>query len=160
MWTTLNWIDSERRLDRAINQSSWFFYLSDQNSNDNTILLQCKTLSNLRLIQSFKCGFIHSWSWAVLEQLLIVQLLKNFPAFYGIRRFITVFTRTLHWSVSWARLIQSIPSRSLSLRYILILLTHLRFGLPSVPQEGLGKIMENLSEDRRCPGPNQSQASL
>jgi hypothetical protein len=37
-----------------------------------------------------------------------VQLLKNFPAFYGTRRFITVFTRALHWSLSWARSIQSI----------------------------------------------------
>jgi hypothetical protein len=30
----------------------------------------------------------------------IVQLLKNFPAFYGTRRFITMFTRALHWSLS------------------------------------------------------------
>jgi hypothetical protein len=29
-----------------------------------------------------------------------VQLLKNFPEFYGTRRFITVFTRALHWSLS------------------------------------------------------------
>jgi hypothetical protein len=32
---------------------------------------------------------------ALLEMLPIVQLLKNFPAFYGTRRFITVFTRAL-----------------------------------------------------------------
>jgi hypothetical protein len=31
-----------------------------------------------------------------LEKQSIVQLLKNFPAFYGTRRFITVFTRVLH----------------------------------------------------------------
>jgi hypothetical protein len=30
----------------------------------------------------------------------IVQLLKSFPAFYGTQRFITVFTRVLHWSLS------------------------------------------------------------
>jgi hypothetical protein len=30
----------------------------------------------------------------------IVQRLSNFPAFYGTRRFITVFTRALHWSLS------------------------------------------------------------
>jgi hypothetical protein len=30
------------------------------------------------------------------EKLLIVQLLKKFPAFYGTREFITVFTRALH----------------------------------------------------------------
>jgi hypothetical protein len=73
----------------------------------------------------------HSWSWALLEKLSIMQLLKNFPAFYGTQRFITVFTRALHWSLFWARSIQSIPSHSISLRSILILFTHLRLGLPS-----------------------------
>jgi hypothetical protein len=38
----------------------------------------------------------HSWSWALLEKPPIVLLLKNFPEFYGTRRFITVFTRALH----------------------------------------------------------------
>jgi hypothetical protein len=33
--------------------------------------------------------FTHSWSSALLENLPIVQLLKNFPAFYGTRKFIT-----------------------------------------------------------------------
>jgi hypothetical protein len=44
------------------------------------------------------------------------QLLKNFPAFYGTRRFITVYTRALHWSLSWARYIQSIASHPISRR--------------------------------------------
>jgi hypothetical protein len=35
-----------------------------------------------------------------LEKLPVVQLLKNFPAIYGTRTFITVFTRDLHWSLS------------------------------------------------------------
>jgi hypothetical protein len=30
----------------------------------------------------------------------IVQPLKNIPAFHGTRRFNTVFTRALHWSLS------------------------------------------------------------
>jgi hypothetical protein len=33
-------------------------------------------------------------------ELPIVQLLKNFPAFYGTQKFFTVFTRALHWSLS------------------------------------------------------------
>jgi hypothetical protein len=73
----------------------------------------------------------HSWSWVLLEKLPIVQLLKNFPAFYGTRRFITMFTRALHWSLSWATSIQSIPSHPISLRSISILFTHLRLGFPS-----------------------------
>jgi hypothetical protein len=47
-----------------------------------------------------------SWSWALLKE-PVVQLLKNFPAFYGTRGFFPVFTRALHWSLSWARSIQS-----------------------------------------------------
>jgi hypothetical protein len=47
-----------------------------------------------------------------------VQLLENFPAFYGTRRFITVFTRVLHWSLSWARSIRSIPSHLISLSHV------------------------------------------
>jgi hypothetical protein len=42
------------------------------------------------------------------------KLVKNFPVFYGTRRFITVFTRIRHLSQSWARWIQSIPSKSIS----------------------------------------------
>jgi hypothetical protein len=61
----------------------------------------------------------HLWSWALLEKLPTVQLLKNFPIiFYGTRRFITVFTRALHWSLPSARSIQSVPSyRNLSKIY-------------------------------------------
>jgi hypothetical protein len=42
----------------------------------------------------------HSWNCALLEKLPIVQLLKNLPAFYGTRRFITVFTRALRGFVN------------------------------------------------------------
>jgi hypothetical protein len=34
----------------------------------------------------------HSWSRALLGKPPIVQLLENFPAFYGTPRFITAFT--------------------------------------------------------------------
>jgi hypothetical protein len=71
-------------------------------------------------------------SWALLEEPLIVQPLKNFPACNGSRRFYTVFTRTLHWSLSWAIWIQPTPCHPVSLSSIFILFTHLRFGLPVV----------------------------
>jgi hypothetical protein len=75
----------------------------------------------------------YSWNWTLTEKPPIGQLLKNFPAFYGTRWFITVLTRALHRSLSWARSIQSIPSHHISLRSILILSTHLLLGLPSGP---------------------------
>jgi hypothetical protein len=40
------------------------------------------------------------WSWALLAGRPNLQLLKNFPAFHGTRRFITVFARALHWFLS------------------------------------------------------------
>jgi hypothetical protein len=46
--------------------------------------------------------------------------LKNFPAFCGTRRFITLFTRALHRSLSWAWLTQAVPPDPLSLRSVLI----------------------------------------
>jgi hypothetical protein len=42
--------------------------------------------------QIFLTPYLTSWSWALLEKPPIVQLLKNFPEFYGTRRFIAVFT--------------------------------------------------------------------
>jgi hypothetical protein len=65
-------------------------------------------------------------SWALLEKPLIVQPLKNFPAFHATRRFDTVFKRALHWSLSWAISIQSTSSYPISVRHIWILSTHLR----------------------------------
>jgi hypothetical protein len=38
--------------------------------------------------------------WEV--NLLVTQLVKKFPAVYGTRRFITVFTRARHFTLSWA----------------------------------------------------------
>jgi hypothetical protein len=72
----------------------------------------------------------HSRSRALLEKPAIVQLLKN-SAFYGTWRFIILFTRALHWSLSLVRSIQIIPPYPISLRSILIVSTHLRLGLPS-----------------------------
>jgi hypothetical protein len=51
------------------------------------------------------------WS-RTLEKLRVTQLVKKFPAHYGSRRFITIFTRARHWSLTWARWIQSTPSHS------------------------------------------------
>jgi hypothetical protein len=64
------------------------------------------TFSGLHILTH---SLTHSWSWALLEKPPIVQPIKNFPAFYGTRRFNTVLTRAIQRSLSWARSIQSIP---------------------------------------------------
>jgi hypothetical protein len=55
-----------------------------------------------------------TWIW-VLEKPQVSQLLKNFPSFYGIQRYIAMFTRAVKWSLSWVRWIQSIPPHHISL---------------------------------------------
>ena len=71
------------------------------------------------------------WCRVFLEQLTGLQLVKKFPAFHGTRRFITALTSVRHLSLSWASPIQSTYPHPTSWRYILILSTHLRLGLPS-----------------------------
>ena len=71
------------------------------------------------------------WCRVLLEKLTGLQLVKKLPAFHGTRRFITALTGVHHLSLSWASPIQSIYPHPISWRFILILSTHLRLGLPS-----------------------------
>jgi hypothetical protein len=72
------------------------------------------------------------WSRVLLEKLTGLQLVKKFPAFYWIWRFITAFTSARHLSLSWVSLIHSIPPYPTSWRSILILSSHLRLSLPYI----------------------------
>ena len=47
------------------------------------------------------------WSRVLLEKLTGLQLVKQFHAFCGTRKFITAFTSARHLSLSWARSIES-----------------------------------------------------
>jgi hypothetical protein len=67
------------------------------------------SLTPLRIIKKILCAS------SVLSLPSVVQLLKNFPKFYGTWRFITVFTKTLQWSLSWVTLIQFIAPHPISL---------------------------------------------
>ena len=68
------------------------------------------------------------WSRVLLEKFTGFQLVKNFPAFYGTRRFITAVTSARHFSLSWASSIQLTPPHPSSWISILILSFHLRQG--------------------------------
>jgi hypothetical protein len=69
-------------------------------------------------------NYLTSCSWGLLQKQPVVHLLKNLPKFYRTRNFITIFIRALHWSLSWARSIQSITRHPISLRPVLILSTN------------------------------------
>jgi hypothetical protein len=53
-------------------------------------------------------------SWTLLETPSVAQLLKNFPIFYGIRMFITLYKEPSTDPLSWARSIQFIPTNPIS----------------------------------------------
>jgi hypothetical protein len=67
------------------------------------------------------------WSRVLPEKLKRPELLNKFPVFYGTRRFITAFTRACHLSLSWARLIQTMPPPPILSKI------HFNIILPSTP---------------------------
>jgi hypothetical protein len=94
------------------------------------LIFQLSLTMNVKL--PYSVHLLSSWTWVLLEKLAVVQLFKNFPSFYGTRRFIAVFIRPLYWSRSPARSIQSIPPHPNPPRSILILSTYVHLGLPSL----------------------------
>ena len=58
--------------------------------------------SNARTYTYLLAYLLTPWGRVLLEKLTGFQLVKKFPAFYGIRRFITPFTSASHLSLSWA----------------------------------------------------------
>jgi len=67
------------------------------------------------------------WTGALLRMLTVPQLIEKFPEFSEIRKFIFVFTRARHVSLTRARSVQSIMSQPISLRY------NLNIIFPSMP---------------------------
>jgi hypothetical protein len=56
------------------------------------------------------------WRWVLPERRIVSQIVKESPAFYRTRKFVTV--TAYHWSLSWARWIQSTASHPVSLTSI------------------------------------------
>lgn len=57
----------------------------------------CRDLQTAGAWCTKKCGFVTPWS-GVLLKLVVIQLVKEAPAFYGIRRFIVVFSLVREWA--------------------------------------------------------------
>jgi hypothetical protein len=61
-----------------------------------------------------------SYNYDNLNNFLVLLLVKNIPALYRTRKFITVFTRRGHLSLSQVTIVQSTSSSPISLTPILI----------------------------------------
>ena len=81
--------------------------------------------------RSSECEIYSFWDVTPCGFAAFAQFSK-FSASYGTRRFITIFIRARHLSLSWATSIQSMPLYPSSWTSILILSSNLRLGLPSV----------------------------
>jgi len=66
-----------------------------------------KTRLKIKCVTDVSLNQQSPWSRVVLERLLVTQMAKKFLAFYGTRRFITVFTTARQCTLSWATWIQS-----------------------------------------------------
>jgi hypothetical protein len=72
------------------------------------------------------------WSGVLLEKLTVnFAASQDIPPIYGTRKSLTVPTSARHLSLSWANSIQSPRPSPTSWRFILILSSHLRLGLPN-----------------------------
>jgi hypothetical protein len=107
----LHWIMSSQRFLKLL----WLTYM------DKSLLLVIHSESNACSYQIWGVTYLlNPWSRVLLEKLTGSQLVKNFPAFYGNRKFITAFTRARHLSLPWASSIQFIPPHPTSWKSILI----------------------------------------
>jgi hypothetical protein len=94
------------------------------------------------------------WSWVLLEKPTVIQSLKKFLAFYGMRRFIAVITAAHFWSLSWVGWIQPISSSCFSkIHFNNILQSTLRLTSVLSPSDSFTKILHVFNFPMRaiCP---------
>jgi hypothetical protein len=96
-------------------------------------VLEYKDIFTVTAVRTIKSNYTYLLTHGAEPFLRSLQLyaIQELPEFYGTRRFNTVFTRVLHWSLSRAISVQSTPSHFIAPRFIFILSTHIRLGLLS-----------------------------
>jgi hypothetical protein len=97
--------ESRASLPERLRDSSTHVALRTAHPVDNCTADPSKKLyEELREPSLFSCASFHgvgrtAWS-RVLEKLVVPQLVKTFPAFYGTRRLVSVFTTAYHGPLS------------------------------------------------------------
>lgn len=77
----------------------------------------------------FLANIHHSMEW----KLISAELVNKFPVFSGNRRFVAIFTTASHWSNSESDGFSPQTLHRISVRWTLILSSHLRLVLPNSP---------------------------
>lgn len=68
-----------------------------------------------------------------LKKRTAAQVVKNVSAFYGTRKFITLFTTVWHWTLISAGIIQSGPSQPICIGPMLVISSHVHLALRESP---------------------------
>jgi len=68
-----------------------------------------------------------------LKEQTAARVLKNVSAFYGTRKFITLFTTVRHWTLISAGIIQSRPSQPICIRPMLVISSHVHLAIRESP---------------------------
>ena len=99
-----NWSKDDTTGRRWCSARKWWFQNSRMFFN-NTVSAPLNHWNRNETMNKILCP----WRTVFLVKLTGPKLVKNFPAFYGTRRFITVVTRARTMSLSWTRSVQSMP---------------------------------------------------
>ena len=66
-------------------------------------MLICEAATRIGEYDEISCYNRCAERWDLVEKLLVAQLALNFFALFWVSRFTTVFTWTIHWTISRAR---------------------------------------------------------
>jgi hypothetical protein len=91
-----------------------------------------QTFSEIPVLTLFHVYFslLFNYLHRLLEELIVAYMIKKSPILFWTRKSIALFTRTANWTLSRAKLIQSMPSvYFFKICFNIILLSHLHLDL-------------------------------